>query len=108
MVLDKQQHFLQQIDKAAKLLDLLGDFPGAVNALKTVLDDPDVAYHKAIMVEVIAFLADICWHFGKPDDARGYLLRFEGMDISDIDPFSIKKSLLTLYRVKDEIARSEL
>jgi hypothetical protein len=103
MVSDKQHDFLQQIDKAAKILDLLGDFPHAFQVLQSILDDPDIDTYAAIKLETLSFLADMCWHMGKHQDARQYIEVSEQLDLSDVDPDLINSSLKKLRQIKGEI-----
>lgn len=100
MVFDKESMLMQRLDKAAKILDLLGDFPHALQVLQANLEDPEIQNHKPILLETLAFLADICADLGKAKDAKRYLDEAQGLDLSGLDPARVAESLEKLQRIK--------
>ena len=107
MVHDKKSIFLQQLDKAAKILDLLGDFPRALQVLQANLDDPEIQNHKPVLLETLAFLADICSHLGKVKEARQYVEQAQEIDLQGLDPESIEASIQKLQRMRKAIDKLE-
>lgn len=108
MVFDKKSMLMQRLDKAAKILDLLGDFPHALQVLQANLEDPEIHNHKPILLETLAFLADICADLGKAKDAKHYLDKAQGLDLGGVDPALVAESLEKLQRIKAEIEKSYL
>ena len=103
MTIGKHHYFLQQIDKAAKILDLLGDFPHAYQVLESILDDPEIDNYLTVKLETLAFLADICAHLQRFDEAQAYVDEAERIDLNFIDYGLMESSLEKLAHVKTAI-----
>ncbi len=94
------QRLMQQIGKAAKILDLQEDFPQAIRVLQCVLDDPATEEHILIKLEALVFLADIHSELGRPQEARRYIALAEALDVRDIEPDLVDNSLAQMEEVK--------
>ena len=106
MVSDKKSTLLQRLDKAAKILDLLGDIPHALQVLQANLEDPEIHNYKPILLETLAFLADLCAHLGKAKDARHYIDKARQLDLSGIHPALVAESIKKLERIAAETEKS--
>lgn len=106
VVFDKKSMLIQRLDKAAKILDLLGDFPHALQVLQANLEDPEIQNHKPILLETLAFLADICTDLRRTKDAMHYIDKAQGLDLGGVDPVLVNESLEKLQRIKAEIQKS--
>ena len=100
MVVEKRHAFMQQIDKAAKVIDLVGDIPHAVRILQSMLDDPEIVNYAYINLEVLVFLADIQTDLGRPEEAAQLIQAAECLDFSRFDAQKAGRSLEKLRRIK--------
>jgi len=100
MVMDKRQFYIQQIDKAAKLLDLRGDVPSAVNVLEGILTDPEIVYYPAFELEALVFLAGIHIEAGKIEAARRYVAQTDHLDLNAIVGEEIRACVYRLKQLK--------
>lgn len=105
MVLDRKNALWQRLDKAAKILDLLGDIPRALQVLQANLDDPEIHNHRPILLETLVFLADIHAHLGKAKEARRHILKAQNLDMDGIDPDQVAASRNKLERIREELDR---
>jgi hypothetical protein len=93
-------YFMQQIDKAAKIIDLKGDFPRAVHVLENILLHPEIKNYPGIQVEVLVFLADIHMDVGRCGDAEFFLNRAEQVDFKAFHSQATELSRNKLIRLK--------
>jgi lipopolysaccharide biosynthesis regulator YciM len=98
-------YFMQQIDKAAKVIDLKGDFPRAVEVLDSILNHPEIANHPDVQVEVLAFLADIHMDVGRCEEAEFFLRRAESVSFSSYHSQATELSRRKLTRLKKQLGR---
>jgi hypothetical protein len=100
MVVEKRHAFMQQIDKAAKVIDLVGDIPHAVRILQSVLDDPEIVNYPYIHLEVLVFLAGIQMDLGRTEEAKELILTAECLEFSRFDAQKARHSLEKMRRIK--------
>lgn len=105
MVVEKRHAFMQQIDKAAKVIDLVGDIPHAVRILQSVLDDPEIVHYPYIHLEVLVFLAGIQTDLGRIDEAKQLIQAAECLDFSRVDAQKARRSLEKMRRIKAKLER---
>ncbi len=98
--MDKRHFYMQQIDKAAKILDLRGDAPSAVNVLEGILNDAAIQFYPAFELEALVFLAGIYLEAGKYDEARHYIERTGRLDLHALVGEEIRTSMYRLRRIK--------
>lgn len=100
MVVEKRHAFMQQIDKAAKVIDLVGDIAHAVRILQSLLDDPEIVNYPYINLEVLVFLADIQTDMGHTEEAAHLIQTAECLDFSRFDVQKAGRSLEKMRRIK--------
>ena len=103
MVSDRQNALLQRLDKAAKILDLLGDIPHALQVLQANLEDPEIQNYKTILLETLVFLADLYVHLGKVGESERYLQKAQCVDLKGIDPVEAGEIMEKLQRIRAQI-----
>lgn len=103
MVVEKRHAFMQQIDKAAKVIDLLGDVPHAVRILQSMLDDPEIVNYPYIHLEVLVFFAGIQTDLGRTEKAKQLIQTAECLDFSRFDAQKAGRSLEKMRRIKAKL-----
>jgi hypothetical protein len=104
--MDKRHEYSQQIDKAAKILDLRGDAPAAIKILEGILSDSEIQYYPSFELEALVFLAGIHSEAGKIEEARRYVQRVDRLDLGRIVGEEIRACLYRLKRIKKELMAS--
>ncbi len=104
--MNKRHFYMQQIDKAAKILDLRGDAPYAVRVLEGILHDAEIQFYPAFELEALVFLAGIHLEAGKIFEARQYVIRAERLDLNAIVGEEIRACVYRFKRIKRALDES--
>jgi hypothetical protein len=94
---------MQQIDKAAKILDMRGDAPAAIKVLEGILHDPGIQYYPAFELETLVFLAGIHLEAGKTGEARRYVAQADRLDLNAMIGEEVRACIYRFKRIKKAI-----
>ena len=76
-------YFLQQIEKAAKILDLKSDYPKAISVLNEIIHDSDIDKCRYLKFDALVFLANIYYYLEDLKNAKEYITEAEKLKLND-------------------------